>query len=352
MRKSNGTDGSYKDFSLCLGNYFSRYLSVERGLSPHTIASYSKTFTLLLTFISKVMKVNINTVSFADMNKETILKFLEWLENERKCSVRSRNQRLSAIKSFYSYMIYDDPTHIGEWKQVMSIPLKKCERKVVQYLTSEEIGFLLEQVPTVSAQGRRELTMLSLLYNTGIRVSELTHLSVSSVRLNEPIVIEVLGKGNKRRLVPLGEEMSILLKQYLKENSLVKEGKDMHPLFYNARGEMLTSEGVNYILNKYVKMAKIAHPECFRTKVTPHVLRHSRAVHWLKGGVDLVYIRDLMGHVSIQTTEIYAKVDSKAKYDALADAWTCVGVNEPSVNEWENKPKLLAFLEQFGKTKK
>ena len=91
MRKSNGTDGSYKDFSLCLGNYFSRYLSVERGLSPHTIASYSKTFTLLLTFISKVMKVNINTVSFADMNKETILKFLEWLENERKCSVRSRN---------------------------------------------------------------------------------------------------------------------------------------------------------------------------------------------------------------------------------------------------------------------
>ncbi len=352
MRKTNGTDSSFKDFSLCLGNYFTRYLSVGRGLSPHTIASYSKTFALLLTFISKVKKVNVNTVSFTDVDKNTILEFLDWLGNERNCTTRSRNQRLSAIKSFYSYMIYEDPAHIGDWKQVMSIPQKKCERKVVQYLTSDEIKFLLERIPADSAQGRRELTMLSLLYNTGMRVSELTNLRISCIRLSEPVVIEVLGKGNKRRLVPLGEEMSGLLRQYLDEYRLLREGKDMHPLFYNARGEMLTSEGVNYILNKYVKMAKIDHPECFRAKVTPHVLRHSRAVHWLQGGVDLVYIRDLMGHVSIQTTEIYAKVDSKAKRDALANAWSCVGVNEPPVNGWEDKPKLLAFLEQFARTKK
>lgn len=348
MRNRN-TENAYKDFSKCLGNYFSRYLSVERGLSQYTVASYSKTFTLLLTFLNKVKSVKIQSVSFSDIRKDSIIEFLDWLERVRECTTRSRNQRLSAIKSFYSYMIYEDPVHIAEWKQILSIPQRKDEKKIVQYLTMNEIEWLLGQISTTSFQGRRELTMLSLLYNTGMRVSELTHLRVSSLRFNESIVVEILGKGNKRRLVPLGSEMSDLLKQYLGEHRLLEKGKDMYPLFCNARGEMLTSEGVNYTLNKYVRMAKAEHPEYYREKVTPHVLRHSRAVHWLKAGIDIVYLRDLMGHVSIQATELYAKVDSKAKQDAIKNAWNCVGIVEPIKNDWEDKPKLLAFLDQFGK---
>ena len=350
MRTNNKKQGnSYKDFSTCLGNYFSRYLCIERGLSYHTVASYSKNFTLLLTFLSEVKGVNITRLSFSDISKKTILDYLDWLERERNCATRSRNQRLSAIKSFYSYMIYEDPTHIAEWKQILSIPQRKEEKKIVQFLSTEEIEWLLNEISSNSIRGRRELTLLSLLYNTGMRVSELTHLRVSNLRFTDTTVVEIHGKGNKRRLVPLGQEMSSLMKQYLDEHHLLENGKDMHLLFYNARGEMLSSEGVNYILNKYVKMAKQDHPHSYREKVTPHVLRHSRAVHWLKAGIDIVYLRDLMGHVSIQTTEIYAKVDSKAKRDAVMNAWNCIGIVEPEKNGWEDKPKLLSFLEQFSK---
>lgn len=339
----------YKDFPKCIEKYFLRYLLQDRGLSTKTIASYSTTFSLLITYLNDKKNILPEKLTFDCVDRETILNFLQWLKDARCCCTRSCNQRLAAIKSFYKFMMYEDTSHMDEWKQILAISQRKDAKKVVQYLSVSEVKELLNKIPIETINGRRELTILSLLYNSAMRVSELTNLKVSSVRGDEYNVIEVHGKGNKRRLIPINKDMAGLLKEYMMEHGLNAPAMESHPLFYNYRKEPLSDEGINYILNKYVRLAKAEHNDMFSFKITPHILRHSRAVHWLMAGIDITYLRDLMGHVSVQTTEIYAKVDSKAKKEALEKAWNIIGITEPETAGWENKPKLLAFLESFKK---
>lgn len=337
----------HPDFASALQSFFSDYMVRERASSSNTIRSYRDTFVLLIDYMDEVRHIPPDRIKLADFERDMLTGYLDWLEEKHHNSISTRNQRCAALRSFFKYMMYLDPTHMSTWKQICTIKMKKYEQKPVAYLTIEAMKCLLEQVETDNKGGRRNLAMLSLLYNTGARVQELIDLTPRALRLTKPYTIELLGKGSKRRLVPLDDAIVNLMVRYMEENHLTDSGKADAPLFSNSWGEPLTNPGISYIISKYAAMARQLHPELYPEKITPHVFRHSRAMHLLQAGVNLVYIRDILGHVSIQTTEIYARADSKQKREALEKAYESVGITEPAVKSWENNPKLKELLKSF-----
>lgn len=338
------------DFAKYLTRFFTEYLVGERGASTHTIRSYSDTFTLVLTYMDKVKHIAADRLTLSHFYRETVLDFLDWLQKERKCTNTTRNQRLAALHSFFKYMQYEDAKHLEHWQNILSIKVKRPEkRSSVNYLNVEGIKFLLEQIPVNTKEGRRNLALLALLYDSGARVNEIIDISPSSLTLNKPCYVTILGKGNKKRLVPLQNEQVKLLVSYMKENHLDNPAYNQRPLFANNRGEKLTNSGVTYILNLYANNARILKPELIPEKISPHTMRHSKAMHLLQSGINLVYIRDILGHVSIQTTEIYARADSKQKREALEAAYTNIIPAHSNEGIWEKDSKLREWLKNFAK---
>jgi site-specific recombinase XerD len=288
-------------------------------------------------------------LSFDSFDRKIILDFLNWLESAQQSSSSTRNQRYQAIRSFFRYMMLEDPARLNKWQSICAIKVKVSVRNTINYLTVEGLKCVLEQIPANTSGGKRNLTMLSLMYNLGARVQELIDLTPSSVRMAKPYIVEVSGKGRKKRVVPLDDCMMKLLMSYMKENGLDRPGMDCHPLFYNCWGSKLTTSGVAYILNKYAGKARTAHPGLIPEKLSPHSLRHSRAVHMLQSGVEIILIRDFLGHTSVTTTEIYIKVDSMQKREALEKAYEDVGIKEPKLNSWEKNPKLIEMLKNLAK---
>ena len=338
------------DFAKYLTRFFTEYLVGERGASSHTIRSYSETFTLVLTYMDKVKAKAADRLTLNHFSKETVLGFLDWLEKNRECSNSTRNQRLAALHSFFRYMQYEDVKRLEQWQDILSIKVKKQgKRTAVHCLTVEGIKFLLEQIPVNTRAGRRNLALLSLLYDSGARVQELIDLTPASLHLIKPYYVTLLGKGCKKRIVPLQNEQVDLLMAYIKENRLDNLAYNQRPLFANNRGEKLTNSGVTYILNLYAKNARMLSPEIIPEKMSPHTLRHSKAMHLLQSGINLIYIRDILGHVSIQTTEVYARADSKQKREALEAAY--INIIPAQVNEasWEKDSKLREWLKSFNK---
>jgi site-specific recombinase XerD len=337
-----------KDFSEMLETFFLTYLPGELGLSPHTIRSYRDTFVLFISYMDNIRKTSPDKIQFSDFTKEEVLFFLRWLEDSKGNTPNTRNQRLAALKSFSKMVMYKCPEYVSKCSDILAIRAKKQIKDVIKYISFEELTCLLSQINTKTRPGRRDLVLISLLYNTGARVQELINLTPADFRLDNPATVEFLGKGNKKRIVPLEEPIAKLVEGYLKEQGLSHVGKSSHPLFFNARHEALTTPGVTYIINKYVPMVRNLHPEMLTIKITPHVFRHSRAMHLLQGNVPLPYIRDLLGHVSVVTTEIYAKVDSKLKREALEKAYENLGVKEPETKSWDEKSKLKSFLKSLA----
>ncbi len=187
------------------------------------------------------------------------------------------------------------------------------------------------------------------MYDSGARVQELLDLTPSSIRLEAPYIVKLMGKGRKERIVPLQNEQVVLLKAYMEENRLLETHNDRHPLFFNCWRRKLTRSGVNYILKAYADMARKVDPLLVPEKISCHVLRHSKAMHLLQAGVNLVYIRDILGHVSIQTTDVYARADSKQKREALEKAYVDVIPETDREKPWERNAPLLEWLKGLGK---
>lgn len=334
-----------------IGPFFSYYLTAERGVSPHTLRSYSSTMTSYLDYLEKEKNIHTDKVTTAALCKNTVLDYLLWLEKSCGVSVSTRNQRLAAIHSLCRYLQHADVTHIDRWQEILSIKAKKTRPKPMSYLSVDGIKLLFEQIPTDTINGRRNLTMLALLYETGARVNELILLRPCDLHLDAPAYLVVRGKGNKNRSVPLQKKPVSMLKQYLTENHLDCAEMQSEPLFTNRVGERLTDAGVTYLLMKYVTLAHEKNPDIVPEKLTPHCLRHSKAMHLLQAGVKLVYIRDILGHVSVLTTEIYARADTKQKREALEEAYQDIipvaeRGKEPS---WENNKSLKEWLKSLGR---
>jgi site-specific recombinase XerD len=333
------------DFSKSLTDFLSKYLPGERGMSANTINSYKITFILFIGFVESQKKIRVNKLSLKDITKECINEFLEWLQRERKCSDSTRNVRLAAIHSFFSYLQYEAPENINEWQRILSIKVKKARKHTMNYLTIEGIKLLLAQPDLSTKKGRRDLAMLALMYDSAARVQEIIDLTASSVRLIKPFTIKLVGKGNKARIVPLMDQEVLHLKYYMEKNHLLEPHANLYPLFYNSRREKLTRAGVHHILKQYASAARKKDQKLIPEKISPHSLRHSKAMHLLQAGVNLVYIRDILGHESVQTTEVYARVDSKQKREAIEKAFADVVKRE--VPLWMNNNNLLEWLKNF-----
>jgi integrase/recombinase XerD len=333
------------DFSKYISDFITKYLTDEKGASPNTIAAYRDTFVLLLNFMQDMKHIKIEKLTIEKITKNTIVEFLDWIQKERKCSNSTRNARLAAIHSFYKYLQYESLDYLHECQKILSIKFKKTNKASINYLTIEGIKLLLQQPNTSSLKGRRDLALLSLMYDSGARVQEIIDLAPSMLRLSKPATIKIIGKGNKARLVPMLNAQTELLKNYIKENQLNEPYANMYPLFSNSRKEKLTRAGINYIVQKYAGMARTENALIIPEKISCHSFRHSKAMHLLQAGVNLVYIRDILGHVSVQTTEIYARADSKQKREALEKAYVNVNPNEEPI--WTKDANLITWLKRF-----
>lgn len=333
------------DFAQHISAFLSRYLPDEKGASGHTIAAYRDTFVLLLNFIQQHQGISVEKLTLKQISRPTVVAFLDWLQTERKCTVATRNARLAAIHSFYRYLQYERLDHLYECQQILSIQFKRGRPPKISYLSIEGIRLLLKQPDQRTRRGRRDLALLSLMYDTGARVQEIIDLAPLSLRLSAPPTIQIVGKGNKTRLVPMLDAQIEHLKHYLEEYQLNKPFANHYPLFFNSRKEKLTRAGVHYIVRKYSQMARKENLLLIPDKMSCHALRHSKAMHLLQAGVNLVYIRDILGHVSVKTTEVYARADSRQKRQALEAAYVEVNPNEEPL--WTNNENLISWLKQF-----
>src|SRR5680860_85233 len=333
------------DFSRFLSMFLSRYLPGERGMSSHTISSYRFTFILFISFLEQIKKVPILKLELNNITKEVIVEFLDWLQAERKCSDATRNVRLAALHSFFRFMQYQQPDHLAEWQRILSIKVKKTSKSAVRYLSVDGIKLLLEQPDISTKKGRRDLSMLALMYDCAARVQEIIDAEPSFIRLDKPCTIKIIGKGKKARIVPMMDGAIVHIKRYMKENNLMEPELKTSPLFYNSRKEKLTRAGINSILKKYVSMARQKNPTLIPEGISCHSLRHSKAMHLLQAGVHLVYIRDFLGHESVQTTEIYARSDSRQKREAIEKAY--VDVVQKEIPEWVENNGILKWLKNF-----
>jgi site-specific recombinase XerD len=338
------------DFAKYLTGFFTEYLSGERGASQHTIRSYSNTFALFLDFMNEEKHVKAEKLSVEHLTRDKVLSFLQWIQDTKKCSISTRNQRLAAIHAFCKYLQYEHVIHLKQWQDILSIKFKMAAKTSVNYLDVDGIKLLLSQIPMNTREGRRDLAMIALLYDSGARVQELIDLTPVDIHTTKPYYVTLFGKGRKKRLVPLQDKQMDLLKEYMEKNGLLKPSRNQCPLFTNNRGGKLTNAGIAFILKRYVKNAHIANPDIIPERISPHCLRHSKAMHLLQAGVNLVYIRDILGHVSIQTTEVYARADSKQKREALETAYVdIIPQVEESMRSWEKDSKLRLWLKSLGK---
>jgi site-specific recombinase XerD len=335
------------DFSKYLTEFLASYLPGEKGASVNTIKSYRDTFVLFLQYFREELSIPAEKLMLEHIDKDTVIGFLSWIEKCRGCCTASRNVRLAALHSFFRYLQYRNPSDIHKWQMILSIPVKKTDKPTINYLTVEGIRLILAEPDLTSRSGRRDLAILALMYDSGCRVQELIDLNPSMVRLETPCTVKLIGKGNKARIVPLLENQTKHLRIYMQENRLLEPYSNMYPLFSNSRGEKLTRAGVNYILKKYSERARIKNSSFIPDKLSCHCLRHSLAMHLLQAGVNLVYIRDILGHESVQVTEVYARTDSRLKREAIEQAYT--DTTPEVAPSWLVNDDLLTWLKSFSR---
>lgn len=327
------------DFPYYLSRFFQSYLPGSRNVSGNTILSYRDTFTKLLTYLRDARSIVPDGVSFRDLDRNAIEDFLSYLENDQGCSISTRNQRLAGLKSFFRFVEVERPDLLAGCQAILSIKNKKCPKPVIDYLSGDETQLLLGQPDTSSAKGRRDLALLSLMYDSAARVQEVCDLKAGSVRLDSPAVVRLYGKGRKARDVPLDAPCAKILRAYMSENCLDRKEMQDTPLFFNSRKEQLSRSGVSYILSKYITLAN-ERGGSIPAGITPHCLRHSKAMHMVEAGINLIYIRDMLGHESIETTQVYAKANPETRRVALEKMES----KNPPMPDWNDNPDIMDFL--------
>ncbi len=337
------------DLPYYLTKFLGKYLPGEKNVSRHTIQSYSVTFKLLLLFFEQTKTIAPERLSMVDLTRDTIVDFLDWLESARDCAVTTRNQRLVAIHSFVRFVQKQSPENLFEFQQIMNIPNKKCIKTVVPFLTGEEMKILLSMPDPSTRNGLRDRVLMAVLYDSAARVQEIIDLKVKDLRLDKPAVITLHGKGQKTRHVPVTEKTKDLLKSHLQcspSHNGVSSGEQY--VFVNQKKQQLTRWGISYIIDKYVGLSSMCEGFDVRFPVTPHVFRHSKSFHLLQSGVNLIYIRDFLGHSDCSTTQIYAKADTETRRKALEAAYVDIlPTNE--LPDWSDDKNLMAFLISLGR---
>ena len=327
--------------ALALQGFFTDYLPRQRALSSHTLQSYRDSLKLLLQFAAG-KKGDPSQLTVEELGAERITAFLQSLETSRRNCVSTRNVRLSAVHSFFRYLGGHWPEQMAQAQRILSVPFKRTGTRQIEHFDAEEIQAVLKAVKMDQRNGRRDLALLSLMFNTGARVSEIVGLQTDDLRLTAPHSVLLRGKGRKERTCPLWPETAGLLQKLVEQRGLPPTRSD--PLFLNDRGARLTRFGVRLILNKHVTKAAQRQASLKRKRLHPHSVRHSTAVHLLQSGVDLCTIAHWLGHASVNTTNKYLAINLEAKREALAKTKTLLKGGRRSA-KWRKDANLIAWLE-------
>jgi site-specific recombinase XerD len=322
--------------------FFTRHLAAELNASPHTIASYRDTFRFLLRHLAESTRRKVSQLTYEDFTPDGILAFLEHLERERHNSTATRNARLAAIRSFFSYVVTRDPAAAAVAQRVLSIPFKKAPRRIVGHLSQQELLAILNSPDRSTPTGRRNYLVLALLYDSGARVQELINLRPADFRLDRLPLVRIMGKGRKERIAPLVPATAKLIRNYLDETNRLPT--DTTPLLLNYRGEKMNRSGIRFLIDKYCQQASELTPSLQARSIGPHSFRHTKGMHLLLAGVSPVTIKDILGHAHIKTIEIYVQADLEMKRQALNATKSPIDVGVPV---HRSKPDLLHWLEQL-----
>lgn len=328
-------------FSYHLTKYFAEYLPAQTAASPNTVRSYRDVFVQLMEYYKSEHRLPPEKLEYREFTAARIESFLGYLERTRGIGINTRNQRLAAIHAFFRYLQYRDPAGFGQCAEVLSVPFKKAPVRPMNYMSVEETRLLFSIPDQKEDTQLRDLAIMVLLYETGARVQELIDLCPCNIRFSSTVVAQLHGKGNKTRLVPINADAAAIVRNYIRRCNRTDADE---PLFVNRNGEKLTRAGIQYIIDKYVSTARDRHPDLFGDRITNHSFRHSKAMHLLEAGVNLVYIRDLLGHTSVVTTEIYAKTNPKIKEEQLKKH--CASVATAQKYSRKQKEDLIDWLKK------
>ncbi len=315
------------------------YLVSERNLARNTQRSYRDTLSLLLPFAAQQAQKEIDKISVIDVSPDVVRLFLRHLEESRKCAVATRNQRLAAIHSLARFVGQHSPEHIEWCGQLRTIPPKRAPRSTITYLEKSEMDALLSAPDQSTDQGRRDHALLLFLYNTGARADEAAQVKIMDLLLvhssRDHSLVEVRGKGNKLRRCPLWPQTVVEV------SSLIASRPPTDHVFLNRCGQPITRFGIHTMIERYVQRTLARMPSLANKRVSPHTIRHTTATHLLRAGVDINTIRAWLGHVSLNTTNVYAEVDLEMKAKALA---TCEVRGAVPPKHWKDDVALMQFL--------
>lgn len=321
---------------LWVRRFLMEHLVAERNLARNTQASYRDTLALLLPFVSNRVKRAPDWLLLQDISPDAVRAFLLHLEQQRGCSVATRNQRLAAIHALASFVGERNPEHLAWCTTIRAIPFKKTAKPSMSYLDKPEMDAILNTPDLSTMQGRRDYAILLFLYNTGARADEAARVTVGDLNLDRSPSVKIMGKRSKERLCPLWSLTANILRRLLDGRS------DDQQIFRNRRGQAITRFGVHELVKRHVVKASCKISSLCTKQVSAHTIRHTTAVHLLRAGVDINTIRAWLGHVSLDTTNVYAELDLEMKAKALAHCE--IFSSSGGMRHWNDQPNLMAFL--------
>lgn len=329
-----------KQIGSLITDFFCLYLPNEAGLSENTLKSYRDTFILYIKYLEERGAYTPRNMDMSSFTADLVSKFLDWLESERHSSVSTRNQRLAALKTFSNYVIHKAPENCKGCQDVLHLRIKHAPSAMVEYVPTDIVASILNQPDYATLQGIRDLAILSFMYETGCRVQELIDTCLGDISFRKPNTVKLTGKGRKTRVIPISSNVADIIRQYVERHKIHQPDQQ---LFNNRSNKPLSRSGVAYILKKHLRLAKQVDSTIIIKSIHPHVFRHSKAMHLLESGVNLIYIRDFLGHSSVTTTEIYAKCNPELKRKYIIGAGEQV---ENSILPYSDneKDELLEWL--------
>jgi site-specific recombinase XerD len=322
-------------------SFFHEWLVEQRNASHRTVLAYRDAWRLFLRFVSARQQKKVAALGLENLTGAEVIAFLQYVEQERKATILTRNCRLAAIRSFFSFVAAHEPLAAQHCAEVLRVPFKKASRRALCYLESAEVSALLAQPDRTKMEGQRDHTLLSFLYNTGARIQEALNLRPQDMHLKSPAHVTLTGKGRKERISPIWPETAELLAALLRRHPRCSD----ETVFVNRYGEPLTASGFRFRLRQYVAAAACKTPTLSRKRITPHVFRHTTAVHLISAGGDVTVIRSWLGHVHLETTNHYAQASLEMKRKALEQVDSKLRPTKPP--RWKQDANLLAWLDSL-----
>jgi len=328
-----------------LKRFFSHYMPVQKGHSQNTVWAYRDAVKLLLCYVADTLKRPVDKLNIEDVTEKIVLGFLDSIEQERGCVVRTRNARLAAIRSLFAFISRENPELVQQSQQIRTIPLKRIQHKTIEYLEEKEMQAVWDAVDINSRTGVRDRALFLLTYNTGARASEVVNLELIDLRL-DAAQVTLHGKGNKDRSCPLWPETVAALEAYIKERQ--PKSPETKQLFLNANGGPISRFGIRHVTRKYGVKAQAKQPTIEDKPLNPHRIRHTTAMHLLRAGNDINMVSYWLGHAHLNTTHVYVEIDMETKRKMLEKTPAPqVGKKPP----W-HRPNVLQWLKDLTKGSK